>query len=47
MNHPIAKALEDFKNTGRDQIKISPILPFADKTVYLDGHVFRPGKSCL
>src|SRR6185437_5454746 len=21
-----------------------PILPFADKTVYLDGHVFRPGK---
>jgi protein involved in polysaccharide export with SLBB domain len=27
-----------------DKIKISPILPFPDKTVYLDGHVSRPGK---
>jgi protein involved in polysaccharide export with SLBB domain len=27
-----------------DKIKISPILPYADKTVYLEGHVFRPGK---
>jgi protein involved in polysaccharide export with SLBB domain len=44
-NEPsVAKALEDFKVQDGDQIKISPILPFADKTVYLDGHVFRPGK---
>jgi protein involved in polysaccharide export with SLBB domain len=44
-NEPsVAKALEDFKIQDGDQIKISPILPFADKTVYLDGHVFRPGK---
>ena len=27
-----------------DRIKISPILPYADKTVYLAGHVVRPGK---
>ena len=27
-----------------DKVRISPILPYADKTVYLDGHVFRPGK---
>jgi protein involved in polysaccharide export with SLBB domain len=44
-NEPsVAKALEDFKVQDGDQVKISPILPFADKTVYLDGHVFRPGK---
>jgi protein involved in polysaccharide export with SLBB domain len=40
----IAKALEDFAVQDGDKIKISPILPYADKTVYLDGHVFRPGK---
>jgi len=27
-----------------DKIRISPILPYSDKTVYLDGHVFHPGK---
>ena len=40
----VNKALEDFSIQDGDQIKISPILPYADKTVYLDGHVFRPGK---
>src|ERR1700746_1579978 len=44
-NEPdVAKALQEFKIQDGDQVKISPILPFADKTVYLDGHVFRPGK---
>jgi protein involved in polysaccharide export with SLBB domain len=38
------KALEDFAVQDGDKIKISPILPYADKTVYLEGHVFRPGK---
>ncbi|HEY1272036.1 MAG TPA: SLBB domain-containing protein, partial [Terriglobales bacterium] len=37
-------ALEEFNVQDGDVIKISPILPYADKTVYLDGHVFRPGK---
>jgi protein involved in polysaccharide export with SLBB domain len=37
-------ALENFTVQDGDKIKISPILPYADKTVYLDGHVFRPGK---
>ncbi|MCU1284836.1 MAG: polysaccharide export protein [Acidobacteriales bacterium] len=27
-----------------DDITISPILPYSGKTVYLQGHVFRPGK---
>jgi protein involved in polysaccharide export with SLBB domain len=40
----VRQALENFKIQGGDVIKISPIVAFADKTVYLDGHVFRPGK---
>jgi protein involved in polysaccharide export with SLBB domain len=40
----VAKALEDFKVQDGDKIRITPILPYADKTVYLDGHVSRPGK---
>jgi protein involved in polysaccharide export with SLBB domain len=27
-----------------DKVKISPIIAFADNTVFVDGHVFRPGK---
>src|SRR5579863_2898648 len=40
----VTKALEDFKIQDGDKVQISPILPYADKTVYLDGYVFRPGK---
>jgi protein involved in polysaccharide export with SLBB domain len=40
----VTQALEDFKVQDGDKIKITPILPYADKTVYLDGHVSRPGK---
>jgi protein involved in polysaccharide export with SLBB domain len=40
----VAQALENFNVQDGDKIKISPILPFTDKTVYLEGHVFRPGK---
>jgi len=40
----VAKALDDFAVQDGDKIKITPILPYADKTVYLDGHVSRPGK---
>ena len=38
------QALEAFEVRDGDRIKISPILPYADKTVYLAGHVVRPGK---
>jgi len=38
------QALENFKVQDGDKVKITPILPYADKTVYLDGHVSRPGK---
>lgn len=38
------QTLDSFLVQDGDKIKISPILPFSEKTVYLDGHVFRPGK---
>jgi protein involved in polysaccharide export with SLBB domain len=37
-------ALDHFEVQDGDKIKISPILPYANQTVYLDGHVFHPGK---
>src|SRR4029077_9983666 len=40
----VTKALTDFAIQDGDKVKISPIVSFADRTVYLDGHVFRPGK---
>jgi len=40
----VNKALEDFTVQDGDKVKITPILPYADRTVYLDGHVSRPGK---
>jgi protein involved in polysaccharide export with SLBB domain len=40
----ITKALDDFKVQPDDVIKIWPIVPYAEKTIYLDGHVLRPGK---
>jgi protein involved in polysaccharide export with SLBB domain len=38
------KALEDFRIQDGDKIRISPLLPYSEQTVYLDGHVFHPGK---
>ena len=40
----INKALEDFAIQDGDKVKISPIIAFADNTVFVDGHVFHPGK---
>jgi len=40
----VRKALDEFAIQDGDKIKITPILPYADKTVYLDGYVSRPGK---
>ena len=40
----VTEALESFKVQDGDKIKITPILPYAGKTVYLDGYVSRPGK---
>lgn len=40
----VTSALEAFKLQDGDKIRISPILPYTEQTVYLDGHVFHPGK---
>ncbi|MGB8986942.1 MAG: SLBB domain-containing protein, partial [Candidatus Sulfotelmatobacter sp.] len=40
----VTGALEAFKIQDGDKIRISPILPYSEQTVYLDGHVFHPGK---
>ena len=39
----VTKILDDFQIQDGDRIRISPILPYSEKTVYLDGHVFKPG----
>ncbi len=40
----VLKSMEDFKVQDGDKIRISPVLPYSHQTVYLDGHVFHPGK---
>jgi protein involved in polysaccharide export with SLBB domain len=40
----VTVALENFKIQPEDKIRISPILAYSEKTIYLDGHVFHPGK---
>src|SRR6185312_11684245 len=40
----VAAALASFQVLDGDKIRIFPILPYAQKTVFLDGHVYRPGK---
>jgi protein involved in polysaccharide export with SLBB domain len=37
-------ALGDFPVQDGDHVTIAPILPYSDSTIYLQGHVFRPGK---
>ena len=39
-----AKTLAGFPMQDGDQVLVSPILPQNEKTVYIEGHVFRPGK---
>jgi protein involved in polysaccharide export with SLBB domain len=40
----LRKALGDFGAQDGDRVTISPILPYSNQTIYLQGHVFRPGK---
>jgi len=37
-------AFSRFQVQDGDVITVSPILPYSNRTVYLQGHVFRPGK---
>jgi protein involved in polysaccharide export with SLBB domain len=40
----VKQKLADFQVQGGDEVVISQILPYNEQAVYLDGHVFRPGK---
>jgi len=40
----VEAAIRKFPVQDGDRITITPILPRVDQTVYLQGHVFRPGK---
>lgn len=40
----VTKALGSFVVQDGDRITIAPILPYSYKTIYLEGHVARPGK---
>ena len=40
----MADSFKSFAVKDGDIITITPILPYSDKTLYLQGHVFRPGK---
>jgi protein involved in polysaccharide export with SLBB domain len=40
----LAQKLADFKVQGEDDIVISQILPYNQSAVYLEGHVYRPGR---
>ncbi|MGA1983122.1 MAG: SLBB domain-containing protein [Acidobacteriaceae bacterium] len=40
----IKQKLSDFKVQSGDDVVISQILPYNQQAVYLEGHVFRPGK---
>jgi protein involved in polysaccharide export with SLBB domain len=40
----LKQKLADFQVQGGDDVVISQILPYNQQAVYLEGHVFRPGK---
>jgi protein involved in polysaccharide export with SLBB domain len=40
----VKKEIADFQVQGGDDVVISQILPYNQQAVYLEGHVFRPGK---
>ena len=40
----VERAVGSFPVQDGDRVTISPILPYSDETVYVEGHVFRPGK---
>ena len=37
-------AIDKFVVTDGDRIRISPILPYSERVIYLQGHVVRPGR---
>jgi protein involved in polysaccharide export with SLBB domain len=40
---PLRQAVGPFWVKDGDRVSVSPILPFSDRTIYLQGHVYHPG----
>jgi protein involved in polysaccharide export with SLBB domain len=40
----VKRKLADFRVQGGDDVVITQILPYNEQAVYLEGHIFRPGK---
>lgn len=38
------KAVEAFSVQDGDKVMVAPILPYSERSIYLEGHVVRPGK---
>ena len=38
------KAVEAFAVQDGDKVTVAPILPYSERSIYLEGHVVRPGK---
>jgi protein involved in polysaccharide export with SLBB domain len=36
--------IDEFEVQDGDRVTVDPILPYSEKTIYLEGHVVRPGK---
>lgn len=43
-NSAADRLVQEFQVQDRDVVRIWPILPYSDKSVFLTGHVIRPGK---
>lgn len=40
-------AIANFQVKDGDRIRVSPILPYSERAIYLEGHVVRPGKTTV
>ena len=42
-DRPLREMVGSFWVKDGDRVAVSPILPYSDRTIYLEGHVYRPG----
>ena len=40
----LAKAVQSFVVQDGDHVTVAPILPYSERSIYVEGHVIRPGK---
>ena len=42
-DRPLREIVGSFWVKDGDRVSVAPILPYSDRTIYLEGHVYRPG----